>query len=263
MRRFFALILLVLDAGLAAQESRPDDSEKDLQKKNPIADLRVGKDENKRYLLIGPTPDVPPPKDGYRLLLVLPGQDGSAEFRTFVQRIREFVLGDAYLVAELVAVKWKPNQTTVWPTRLNPAPGMKFTTDELAGEVVAEVAKKHKIDRKHVFALGWSSSGHVIYNMALHDKPFVTGVYVAMAVFHPREIPPLKAAKDRAFFIDHSPEDETCPFKDAETARDSLKKAGATVELVTYKGGHGWTDDPYARMKKGIRFLEEQAAKKK
>jgi poly(3-hydroxybutyrate) depolymerase len=253
-----AIVVFALVPSLAAQDSRPAEEDP----KHPIADLRANKDENKRYLLIGPTPDAKPPKDGYRLLLVLPGGDGSAEFRWFVQNIRRQVLSDDYLVAELVAVKWKENQTTIWPTKLNPTPGMKFGTEEFVADVVADVGKKHKLDRKYVFALGWSSSGHVIYNLSLQEKPIVTGVYVAMAVFHPREIPPLKPAKDRAYFIDHSPDDERCPFKDAETARDALKKAGAKVELVTYKGGHGWLDDPFDRLRKGIKFLEEQAKKK-
>jgi poly(3-hydroxybutyrate) depolymerase len=254
-----ALVLLGAGAFLRGQESRasePDDP------KNPIADLRANKDENKRYLLIGPTPEAKAPKEGYRLLLVLPGSDGSAEFRWFVQNIRRQVLSDDYLVAELVAVKWKPDQTIVWPTKLSPTPGMKFGTEEFVADVVADVAKKHKIDKRYVFALGWSSSGHVIYNLSLADKPLVTGVYVAMAVFHPKEMPSLKAAKDRAYFIDHSPDDERCPFKDAEAARDALKKAGAVVELVTFKGGHGWFDDPMGRLRKGVQFLE-QAAKKK
>jgi predicted esterase len=259
MTRLSLLALVLALSRLAAQESRPEPSD-DM---NPIADLRVNKDENKRYFLIGPTPETKPPKDGYRLLIVLPGGTGDADFKTFVQGIRRHVLSDEYLIAQLVAFKWKPNQTTVWPTKLNPAPGMKFGTEEFVADVVADVAKKHKLDRKRVFALGWSSSGHVIYNLSLQERPLVTGVYVAMAVFHQNEIPPLKAAKDRSYFIDHSPEDERCPFKDAEAARDALKKAGAVVELVTFKGGHGWFDNPYERMRKGVKFLEEQVAKKK
>jgi len=258
MRSILFAALFVLAA--FAQESKPAKSEDDDDPRTPVADLRANKDENKRYLLMGPTPKASVPKDGYRLLVVLPGGPGGADFKTFVRNIRSNVLTDDWLVAELVAVMWKPDQETIWPDKLSPVTKMRFTTDEFVADVVAEVGKKHKLDKRYSFVMGWSSSGHVVYNLSLQEKPLFTGFYVAMAVFHPRELPPLKAAKDRAYFIDHSPDDERCPFKDAETARDALKKAGAKVELVTYKGGHGWFDDPFARMKRGIRFLEEQGA---
>jgi predicted esterase len=103
----------------------------------------------------------------------------------------------------------------------------------------------------------------VIYTVSLAEKSPFTGAYVAQAVFQPRELPPLKPAKGRAWFLDHSPEDETCPFKDAEAARDALTKAGAKVELVTYEGGHGWNGDLFGRMKQGIKFLEDHVAAKK
>jgi predicted esterase len=246
-----------------SQESKPaaakvDDSDP----KNPVADLRANKDEDKRYFLIGPAKEAKVPKDGYRVLIVLPGGTGEADFMNFVRNIRREVVGDDYLVAQLVAVKWKPDQGTVWPSKLLPVPKMRFTTEEFAAEVLADVAKRHRIDRKHVFALGWSSSGHVVYSLSLAEKPIITGAYVAMAVFHPRELPPLKPAKGRAWFLDHSPDDDRCPFKDAETARDALKKAGGKVELVTYTGGHGWQDNPYERMRKGIKFLEDHVAGK-
>jgi predicted esterase len=265
------VLFLALVAPAFAQASKPappkvDDSDPD----NPVTDLRVNKVEEKRYFLIGPKltktgkpDDTKVPKDGYRLLVVLPGGPGTPDFMPFVRNIRANVLGQDYLIAQLVAVKWTENQTTVWPTKLSPAPKMQFGTDELVAEVIADVAKRHKIDKRYVFALGWSSSGHVIYNLALQDRPVITGAYIAQSVFHPSDMPPIKAAKGRAFFLDHSPEDETCKFKDAETARDALKKAGANVELVTYAGGHGWQDMPFVRMKKGIKFLEDHVEGKK
>jgi len=47
-------------------------------------DLRVDKDENKRYFLVGPHRDAIAPKDGFRLIVLLPGGDGSADFHPFV-----------------------------------------------------------------------------------------------------------------------------------------------------------------------------------
>jgi predicted esterase len=83
-----------------------------------------------------------------------------------------------------------------------------------------------------------------------------------MSVFFEKELDKeLKNAKGRAFFLDHSPDDTTCKFENAEKAQERLKKEGAAVELVTYKGGHGWKDDPYARLKKGFAWLEKNHAK--
>ena len=47
-------------------------------------DLRAGKDEKKRYFLVGPHQGVAAPKKGYGLLVVMPGGDGSADFHPFV-----------------------------------------------------------------------------------------------------------------------------------------------------------------------------------
>jgi predicted esterase len=71
----------------------------------------------------------------------------------------------------------------------------------------------------------------------------------------------LKNAKGRTFFLDHSPDDTTCRFDNAEKAQARLNKEGAAVELVTYKGGHGWNDDPFTRLKKGFAWMEKNHAK--
>ena len=263
--RFLAIlsIVAVVAISVAAQQSKPALPKPDeTDPKNPVWDLRAKKNAEARFFQIGPAMEDREPKDGYRLLLVLPGGDGGPDFMPWCRNIRANVLGGDWIVAELVAPTWKTPANT-WPTKLSPVPKMEFTTEEFAADVVADVAKRHKIDKRYVFALGWSSSGHVVYNLSLAEKPIITGAYVAMAVFHPREMPPLKAAKGRSWFLDHSPEDEACPFKDAEAARDALKAAGANVELVTYKGGHGWQDDPFGRLRKGIKFLEDHASGKK
>ena len=88
-------------------------------------DLRADDDPNKRYFLIGPKKNVKPPASGYRLLIVMPGGDGSAEFNPFVKRIFGQALGPKYLVAQLVAVKWTPDQRIVWPTRKSKVPQQK------------------------------------------------------------------------------------------------------------------------------------------
>ena len=230
----------------------------------PARDLRALGDEKKRYFLIGPKKNEKPPNAGFALMVVMPGGDGVASFTSFVRRIWKECAPDDWLFAQLVSVKWKPDQNTIWPTRHSRVPGMQFTTEEYLVAVVEDVQKKQKlkIDPARIYQLGWSSGGPAEYAIALQEKRPVTGSYVAMSVFHKDEhAASLKHAKGQAFFIDHSPEDEICKFELAELARDELKKAGADVEFVTFKGGHGWFDNPYARLKKGFAWLDEHHGK--
>jgi predicted esterase len=224
-------------------------------------DLRAGGDEKKRYFVHGPKKDAKPPKDGFSVLYVLPGGDGGPDFQSFVKNIRAQALSDDWLAVELVATKWRDDQTIVWPTAALPAKDAKFTTEEFFAAVHKDVTKNFKIDGKRVFALGWSSGGPPVYTLTLAPKSPVVGAYVAMSVFKPALLPKLDGAKGKPFFIDHSPDDKTCPFKMAEEARDALKKAGGVVDFVTYEGGHGWHGDMWARMKKGIEHLVKNAGK--
>jgi predicted esterase len=245
-----------------APAPKADDSAKegdDAKDDIPTLDLKAGGDEHKRYLVHGPRKDVKQPKGGWKLLYVLPGGDGGENFKGFVKNIRRQALSDDYVAVQLVSVKWRDDQTIVWPTKTVPAKDAKFTTEEFFAAVHAEVKGKWKPDPKYVFALGWSSGGPPVYTLALQEKAVVTGAYVAMSVFKPDELPKLAAAKGRPFFIDHSPDDTTCPFRMAEAARDALKKAGADVEFVTYEGGHGWKGAIWDRLKQGIAHLEKVA----
>src|SRR5262245_6220567 len=109
-------------------------------------DLRIGKDENKRYFLIGPRQQEKEPKGGFGLVVVLPGGAGNADFHPFVKRIFKHGLPEGYLAAQPVAVKWKDNQIVVWPTAKLKTEGMKFTTEEFIDAVIDDVAAKHKVD---------------------------------------------------------------------------------------------------------------------
>jgi len=225
----------------------------------PHEERKVGDDAKKVYRLIGPKDAEAAPAAGRPLLVVLPGGDGGADFLPFVKRIHLNVVAKEWLVAQVVSVKWRDDQRIVWPSKGSPVPGMKFTTEELIEEVIADASKAQKVDPKRVYALGWSSSGPALYAHALTKKPSVAGWYIAMSVFHPQDLPPLTLAKGRAFFLDHSPDDRTCPFADAEKAEKALKEAKAHVKLVTYEGGHGWKGAMWKRMKDGLAFLAENA----
>jgi predicted esterase len=227
----------------------------------PSQDLRAAGDADKRYFLIGPPKNTKPPAEGYGLVVILPGGDGSADFNPFVRRIYKNALSERYLAAQPVAVKWTPDQQIVWPSRTNPVTGMKFGSEEFIDAVIGDVAKKYKLDRARVFTLSWSSSGPAAYATSLRDKPGVTGSLVAMSVFNPRFLPPLKAAKGHAYYLYHSPEDRVCPYRMAEQAKTSLAENGAKVHLATYDGGHGWRGDVYTDIRCGVEWLERNGSK--
>jgi predicted esterase len=227
----------------------------------PHEERKAGDDAKKRYFLIGPRDAEKAPAKGHPLLVVLPGGPGNDAFLPFVKRIHKNVLAKEWLVAELVSVKWKPDQQIVWPTERNKVPKQEFSTEAYVEAVVADASKAKKVDPARVYALGWSSSGPALYAHSLGKAKSVVGWYVAMSVFHPDELPSLSAAKGLPYLLDHSPEDATCPFADAEKAEEALKKAGARVKLVTYRGGHGWHGDLWKRMTDGLAWLEENRAK--
>jgi predicted esterase len=249
----------------AAKEKKPADpaapKEADEKDDIPTQDLRAGGDERMRYFVHGPKKDAKEPKTGWRVLYVLPGGDGGEGFKGFVKNIDRQALSDEYLVVQLVAAKWMENQPIVWPTSSVVLKEAKFTTEEFFAAVHKDVTKAYKVDPKRVFALGWSSGGPPVYTLTLREKSPVAGAYVAMSVFKPKELPKLEGGKDKPFFIDHSPDDKTCPFRMAEEARDALKKAGAAVEFVTYEGGHGWKGPLWERLRKGVAHLEKFSGK--
>ncbi len=227
----------------------------------PVQDLKAGGDEHKRYFLIGPREGAKEPADGWKLLLVLPGGDGSAEFHPFVTNIARRGLPDGYLLAQLVAPKWRESEDRiVWPTKGLPDDRMKFSTEEFIAAVVEDAASKEKIDRRHVYALGWSSGGPPVYAASVTEGTPLTGAFVAMSVFKPDQMPPLSGAKGKAYYLLHSPQD-FIKMHFPEAAKTDLTKAGAKVELKTYEGGHGWKGDVFGNIRRGVEWLETQASK--
>lgn len=225
-----------------------------------VQDLRAGGDDMKRYFVIHRP--VEPPKDGWRTLFVLPGGSGDAQSQPFVTRIAKNALPEGYLVVQLVAPVWTPQQAQkiVWPSAKSGVREMKFSTAEFFLAVRSELAKAHKLDPRYSFTLTWSSSGMSGYEFSLLPKSGITGTFVAMSIFKPAMLPPLSAAKGHPYFLYHSPQDFS-PIAQAEAARDALTKAGAIVEFQTYEGGHGWLGNIFGEIRKGIDWLEQQAPK--
>ena len=143
-----AVMLLVMWCGLSPCRAQDDVADV------PCEDLRVGGNEQQRYFLIGLTANEKQPKDGFPLLLILPGGDGSADFNPFVKRIWKNALPEGMLVAQLVAVASDNKDQIVWPTAKDKEPKQKFTTEAFIKAVVTDIKAKHKIDDAKVYALG-------------------------------------------------------------------------------------------------------------
>ena len=247
----------------AAVQSKPQQKPEAPKEPDDIADVpskdfRCGKNEKQRYFLIGPRKDVKPPKDGFGLLVVMPGGDGLADFLAFVKRIAKNAAGDGYVVAEPVAVRWTKSQEIIWPTKKNPAAKMEFTTEEFVDAVIADAAKQQKIDPKKVYTLSWSSSGPAAYAIALREKTPVRGSFIAMSVYNKGS-----PAADRR--------GEGAPVLFAAFARrrrvqvlvrrgcqERLGGRGGEGRAREIRRGHGWHGPVFPMIKKGIEWLEKQ-----
>lgn len=228
----------------------------------PAMDLQADGDPDKRYILMGPSRDAAAPDDGYRLLLVLPGGDGSADFSPFIKRIFKQALPPSYLVAELVAPQWSADQkdNVVWPTGSLPWTGMKFSTEDFVEAVVRDVSARFKVDPRYVFTLSWSSGGPAAYDVALRESTPITGSFVAMSIFPAQRYAHLERAKGRNFYILHSPDDQLIPMAHPQRASDLLSANGANVKFASYAGGHGWSGDVYGMIREGVTWLESRQA---
>jgi predicted esterase len=223
----------------------------------PALDLRIGDDPMQRYFLIGLPTDPAAMGGPYRLLLVLPGGDGSADFTPFVRRIYKNALNERWLIAQLVAPAWDEQQKrmVVWPSKAVPYAKAKFTTEEFADAVIADAKKRARVDTNQVFALAWSSGGPAVYAMAARDNSPLAGAFVAMSVFLRGENA-VSGVKGKSFYLLQSPDDRITRFEQAEKARDALVAAGARVHLQSYAGGHGWRGPVWPMMREPHKGLE-------
>ena len=226
----------------------------------PCSDIHIQNNEKQRYFLIGPAADAKPPKAGFKLLLILPGGDGGADFNPFVRRIWKKALSKEYVVAQLVAPQWSEAQAKklVWPTHKQPCPEMKFDTETFVADVIADVRSRHRIDDAHLYALAWSSSGPAVHAVMLQENTPLRGAFIAMSVFRTSDLPDLKAASGRSYYLYQSRGDKVCKFSFAETAQKLLETAGARVTLAEYDGGHGWHGDVFGDIRRGMDWLESK-----
>ncbi len=253
---FTALSVLVFIASVApARDDVKDIPSKEVQLR-PAPQMKRNAPK-RSYFLIGPRKDAEAPENGFKLLIIMPGGDGGSAFHPFVKRIYKHVLGPEWVAAQPIAVKWSKSKSIVWPTYKDAIKGYVLGTERFVEDMITDAARRVKLDPAHIFLLTWSSGGPAAYSHSLQKYKSVTGFYITMSVFKPERLPPLKEARDEAFFIDHSPDDNVCPYHMARKAEQFLKKAGAKVTLKTYQGGHGWHGNIYGRMNEGIQWLEK------
>ena len=225
----------------------------------PCVERTIGENEKKTYFQIGPKTSGEMPEAGWKVLFILPGGDGSADFHGFCRRIHMNALPDGYIAIQLVAHAWSDDDNrTVWPTEFVNPQKAEFTTETLIAESLVDVASHVEFDSKHVFALGWSSGGPPVYAASMTEGSPITGSFVAMSVFREAWMPDLSKAKEHPYFVFHSPDDWINIDEHARPAVKALKEAGATAKLQTYRGGHGWRDDPFGNIRKGVTWLEQQ-----
>ncbi len=217
-------------------------------------DLLVDGDPHKRYFLIGDPGKLPADKQ-LKLLVVLPGGDGGVDFHPFVRRILKYALDDSWVIAQPVSVKWNVDQEIVWPTRKDKPASSEFCTEEFVEAVIKDVQQQLGGGSMPAYTLSWSSSGPAAYATAFQASNSIRGSYIAMSVFQPKWYPIATGAKGHRFVLDHSPDDEICPYQQSLDAEKWIKERDGIVLRQTYDGGHGWHGDVYGRIRSGIQWL--------
>lgn len=239
----------------AARQRQEEQQERERQAL--LADVRlIDGDARKRWLLHGPGANEPP-ADGYGLLVVLPGGDGSIDFSGFVGNFIAREAGSDYLVAQMIAppIEAGDEQAIVWPTERLPDDRVDFTMEPVIERAIADVRREHAVDPERIFIMGWSSGGPTSYGMLAREGSPVRGAFVVMSVFKPELLPALEGARGKSVYILHSP-DDFIGMRFPEAARDEFSAAGARVRLETYEGGHGWQGDSTTHIRRAVEWLE-------
>jgi len=220
--------------------------------------IQIDDDPQARYMLVkgaaADSADTP-----RKLLLILPGGDGGPDFRSFTKRIGMHCTDEGWIVAQLIAPQWDEQQHSrlVWPTRSNPYEGMRFSTEEQALKVIADIQRQFRIDQAQIYTLAWSSAGPAAYAMAASSDVPVAGALIAMSVFKPEQLSSLEGVKGRRVYVLHSPQDFIA-MRFPQSAVSMLSDAGAATKLATYEGGHGWHGDVYGNIRTGLEWLQKR-----
>ena len=226
----------------------------------PATELRIPKDERMRYLLIGPAENQKPPAQGWKLFLIVPDGDRRNGVDELCRGFHQQVLPPGYVAVQLLPpVPATATDGAVWPTRLHNPDGAPFCTEDLIAAVVEDIQRRLTIDKRHIFAFGWSSGTPAVYSQSLQPDSPVTGSLVLGSVFVPQWLPDLRAAKDHAYYILNSQEDRQSLDRHARPAAAQLGAAGAKVKLQPYEG-HSWPKDTVGQVRRAVEWLERQTS---
>ncbi len=183
--------------------------------------------------------DNPPRRPrGLGLLIVLSPGDGNGAIQANQwQEIAQAALKGRYIVALPVAPRWNNEQKVAWLTAANKGQvkEARFTTEAFVNSIVTDVSTAYSVDNAKIFVMGANDSGIAAYSSILDEKSRVKGAYLYNGTFKAAQLPSLKTAKGKKFFLFHEKENKQTPYLSASTAQLLLTQNGATVKLEELK----------------------------
>ena len=220
-----------------------------------LVQLHIGGDPQRTYLLLTPgmllprapqpTPDSRPfvaVQDRPGLIVVL--SDSDPNNRTIPEFWQEAVtkaFGNRYLVAVATAPRWGSEKPSTWVTGTNRSgtPTAKFTVENFASEIVADVEGRYPIRPDRVFLHGEGTGGGLAaYSCSLQPQTPFRGFSLLAADFRSGQLPPVAASRGRHYYMQANRQDKTPPFFLTTSAQALLIKAGAVVMLNPVPGDH-------------------------
>ena len=131
----------------------------------------------------------------------------------------------------------------------------------LVAATVKDAIARASVDSKHVYLYGEAGAGLSVYACSLEKETVFRGFVLDTAPFRPAQLPPLKAARGRRYYLLHLKSDRTTPYFLAAAAESLLKKQGAAVMLTPIEAGGVYpavhTAIWISAMSRAVQWLEE------
>jgi phospholipase/carboxylesterase len=111
---------------------------------------------------------------------------------------------------------------------------------------IEEVQARYPVDADEIYLLGHSEGGVLAYGVAIRNPAIIKGLIVVGARLREQDASAellSGAAKKLQALICHSPDDRAVELHEAESAHQTLEKAGIKTKLLRYAGGHGITPE--------------------
>ena len=137
-------------------------------------EYKLRNDEHLRYRVFTPKAEI----DSYRLVVFLPGGDGSEAFTPWLKSIYQHAMPSDFIAVQLIAPKWTDEQDVIWPTRKTPVRKMGEPVEDFFETVVRKVKAQFSIGRNEIYTFSWSSGGVPAYLIAAEKRGNVRGSFV-------------------------------------------------------------------------------------